>query len=148
MLVYILCLILTKCLTFKTHKIFYVKSKAVFLLKCKKTFYVCHVKYLTTFREACKLFFLWRWKKKNKCGERTSCARTRIVYKNFFIFFFCAKTPWRKIHKTDTPLDKGTADCTGLLPGLEHKKISRGRSQPRMDQSQWRSSIATILDPP
>jgi len=34
----------------------------------------------------------------------------------------------RKIHKTDIAPDKGTAVCTGLLPAVEHKKISRERS--------------------
>jgi len=34
----------------------------------------------------------------------------------------------RKIHKTDIAPDKGTAVCTGLLPAVGHKKISRGRS--------------------
>lgn len=55
------------------------------------------------------------------------------------------KIPRRKIHKTDVSPDKGTTVCAGLLPVPEHKKISRGRSRPRIDWSQWRDGAVTAF---
>lgn len=89
---------------------------------------------------------------KRSCGQQEkeytavfallSCTRTRMDGETFSS---SRKIPRRKIHKTDVSPDKETTVCAGLLPVPEHKKISRGRSRPRMDRSQWRDGTITAF---
>lgn len=73
-----------------------------------------------------------------------SCARTRMDGETFSS---SRKIPRRKIYKTNVPSDKGTTVCAGLLPVPEYKKIRRGRSRPRIDQSQWHNDVSYPLEP-